>query len=130
MHNHHEAPRRGHAHLGSNRGTRRHCSLPVMAVAAVATLALAILPSLPALADGGGVGAPSGSTPLGNGFFEHHGEAQASGLHASRGHCTQAYRAAERMRWTSAGKQIKDRENREHHEGLDRSRLVHGRRAL
>ncbi len=73
MHNHHEAGGRGHAHLRSNRGTRRRCSLPVMAVAAVATLALAMLPSLPALADGGGVGAPQGSTPLGNGFFEHHG---------------------------------------------------------
>jgi subtilase family serine protease len=44
-----------------------------MALAAVATMALALSPSLPALADGAGVGTPPGSTALGNGFLEHHG---------------------------------------------------------
>jgi subtilase family serine protease len=36
-------------------------------------MALALFPSLPAVADSAGVGAPAGSTALGNGFFEHHG---------------------------------------------------------
>ncbi len=64
---------RGHARGGPKRRARRHRSLPVVAAVAVATLALAMTPSLPAFADSAGAGAPAGTVPLGTGFLEHLG---------------------------------------------------------
>ncbi|HUY06714.1 MAG TPA: fibronectin type III domain-containing protein [Acidimicrobiales bacterium] len=73
MRNHVEASCSDRVHERSYLRTRRHRSLIDLAFAASAALTLAIVPALPALADGVGSGASPVSSPPAAGFHVHQG---------------------------------------------------------